>query len=114
MLHEVQDDLPFEVGVEQLKAWRDEGRELTLLDVREPREHEVCRIDGARLLPMREIPSRAGELDASQLTVVYCHHGPRSAQVVMFLRNQGFAQVTNLQGGIDAWSLRVDPAVPCY
>ena len=105
---------PFEIDVEQLETWLDEGLDVQLLDVREPREHAHCRIEGARLLPMRQIPQSLEEIDAEALTVVHCHHGPRSAQVVMYLRQQGFERVTNLRGGIDAWSLRVDPSVPRY
>ncbi len=63
---------------------------------------------------MRQIPQRTGELDREALIVVHCHHGPRSGQVVSFLRQQGFERATNLGGGIDAWSLRIDPAVPRY
>ena len=105
---------PFEIDVEALEAWLDEGLDVRLLDVREPREHAYCRIEGARLIPMRQIPQSLDEIDGDALTVAYCHHGPRSAQVVMYLRRQGFERVTNLAGGIDAWSLRVDPSVPRY
>ena len=105
---------PFEIDVERLKAWLDEGHEVDLVDVREPYEHAICRIEGATLVPMRQIPQRLDELDREALTVVHCHHGPRSAQVVSFLRQQGFDRATNLGGGIDAWSLRIDPAVPRY
>ena len=108
------DSVPFEIDVQQLKSWFDEGRELTLVDVRQPQEAEICRIEGATLLPLHEIPQRFGELDEEQLTVVHCHHGGRSAQAVMFLRDQGFEQVTNLGGGIEAWSLAIDPSVPRY
>ena len=108
------DHPPFEIDVEQLKTWLDEGRRVRLLDVREPREHVHCRIEGARLVPMRQIPQRLDEIDGDALTVVYCHHGPRSTQVVMYLRRQGFERVTNLRGGIDSWSLRIDPSVPRY
>ena len=97
---------PFEIDVEQLKAWADEDLGLHIIDVREPHEHAICRIDGARLLPMRQIPQSLDEIDRDVLTVVHCHHGPRSAQVVAYLRQQGFDRVTNLGGGIDAWSLR--------
>jgi adenylyltransferase/sulfurtransferase len=107
-------EIPLEIGVEELHRWLEEGREVELIDVREPQEHRICRLDGARLLPLREIPHRVGELDAGKLTVVYCHHGPRSGQAVRFLRQRGFAKTTNLWGGIDAWSLRIDPSVPRY
>ncbi len=105
---------PFEIGVEQLKAWLDQGHDIHIVDVREPHEHAICRIDGSRLVPMRQIPQQIDELDRETLTVVHCHHGPRSAQVVAFLRQQGFGRATNLGGGINAWSLRVDPDVPRY
>ena len=108
------DHVPFEIGVEQLAAWLDEGLDVRLLDVREPREHAYCRLEGARLVPMREIPRSLDEIDGKALTVVYCHHGVRSAQVVSYLRHEGFERVTSLAGGIDAWSLRVDPSVPRY
>lgn len=105
---------PLEIDVEQLRVWLDEGHDIRIVDVREPYEHAICRIDGSLLVPMRQIPQRLDELDREALTVVHCHHGPRSGQVVGFLRQQGFDRVTNLGGGIDAWSLRIDPAVPRY
>ncbi|MEM8934000.1 MAG: ThiF family adenylyltransferase, partial [Acidobacteriota bacterium] len=107
-------DVPFEIEFEQLKAWRDAGHDHALLDVREPNEFEICRIEGAELMPMRSVPARLAELDRERLLVVQCHHGGRSAQIVQFLRTQGFTKVTNLGGGIDAWSLRIDASVPRY
>lgn len=87
-----------------------------LLDVREPWEAATARIaaPAQRLIPMGEIPGRLSELDPAQPIVVYCHHGMRSLQVVAFLERQGFESVYNLAGGIDAWSLEVDPSVPRY
>lgn len=108
------DATPFEIDVQQLRRWRDEGRELVVLDVRETYEHEIGRIEGSVLIPLGQIPERATELDRDILIVAQCHHGVRSAQAVAFLRQQGFARVTNLAGGIDAWSLEVDPSVPRY
>ncbi len=105
---------PFEIDVEQLKAWLDDGHDVDIVDVREPHENAICRIEGSRLLPMRQIARSIDGLDNKALTVVHCHHGPRSSQVVAYLRRQGFDRVTNLGGGIDAWSLRVDPTVPRY
>jgi rhodanese-related sulfurtransferase len=84
------------------------------LDVREPFEHAAASIGGAVLIPMREIPGRTAELDREKEIVVFCHHGSRSAMVVDFLRRQGFAGAINMSGGIDAWSLVVDPSVPRY
>ena len=107
-------ELPFEIDVEQLKDWLDEGVDVHILDIREPHEHQICAIDGSRLLPMRQIPESLDQLDRETLTVVHCHHGPRSAQVVAYLRQQGFGRVTNLAGGINAWSLRIDSSVARY
>ena len=100
----------------ELAAWlADERREKpVLLDVREPWEYEKARIEGATLMPMRELPSRVGQIDEDQEVVAICHHGGRSMQVAMFLEKQGFKRVHNLVGGIDAWSRTVDPAIPLY
>lgn len=85
-----------------------------LLDVREPWEFEICRIDGSRLLPMSEIVSSFGELDQERETVVICHHGIRSLQVALYMEHQGFSRVINLQGGVAAWAQDVDRAMPTY
>lgn len=85
-----------------------------LLDVREPAEFDICRIEGAVLMPMGSVPARMPELDPDADIVVICHHGGRSAQVCMFLERQGFAQVINLAGGVAAWAAQVDPAMPQY
>src|SRR3954463_10138687 len=100
----------------ELAAWlADAGREPPLLlDVREPWEVEKARIAGAQLVPMGEIPARLGEIDADREVVAICHHGGRSMQVAMFLEKNGFANVHNLSGGVDAWSRTVDPSVPLY
>ena len=85
-----------------------------LLDVREPAEFDICRIEGSQLIPMGTVPSRLSELDPDADIVVICHHGARSAQVTMFLERQGFARVVNLAGGIAAWAAQVDPSMPRY
>jgi rhodanese-related sulfurtransferase len=85
-----------------------------LLDVREPWEFGICRIDGARLLPMRNIPSSLDELDRDGEIVVICHHGIRSRQVAMYLEHEGFGNVINLEGGVAAWARDVDPDMPTY
>lgn len=94
------------------------GHEPLLLDVREPVEWRVASVhaDGAELLqlPMRSLPPRLRELDPARPVAVLCHHGGRSQQVAMFLPQHGFARVANVAGGIDAWSLQVDPSVPRY
>jgi rhodanese-related sulfurtransferase len=105
-----------QIAPAELAAWlADGGREQPLLlDVREPWEWERARIEGATHIPMREVPARLGELDNAREVVAICHHGGRSQQVAMFLEKNGFARIHNLQGGLDAWSRSVDPAVPVY
>lgn len=102
--------------VEELKNRLDGGTAPILLDVREPEEVAICTLPGALHVPMGDIPSRIVELEehAESEVVVYCHHGVRSANVQAFLKNHGFENVRNLTGGIDAWSLRVDPTTPRY
>ncbi len=85
-----------------------------VLDVREPWEWALGRIDGSVHIPMREIPARIAELDPARPVVCVCHHGVRSMHVANFLAHQGFESVINLTGGIDAWSRQVDPSVPLY
>ncbi len=86
-----------------------------LLDVREPWEAALCQLPGSLHIPMREIPSRIGELvHAGKPIVCYCHHGMRSMQVAMFLEHHGVSDVYNLVGGIDAWSREQDPSCPTY
>jgi rhodanese-related sulfurtransferase len=85
-----------------------------LLDVREPWEHAICRIEGSELLPMRQIPTAIAKLEPARPTVVICHHGIRSLQVARFLDQQGFQRVINLRGGIAAWASEVDPGMATY
>ena len=97
----------------ELKAKLAAGERLELLDVREPWEYELARIEGSRLIPLSELPERAGELDPGAQTVVICHHGNRSAYVAQALQRAGFQNVLNLEGGLDAYS-SVDETVPRY
>jgi len=108
-----------QITPQSLKALINEHRKIEeppplLLDVREPWEYAICRIEGSELLPMRQIPSAVNSLEASRPTVVICHHGIRSQQVARFLDQQGFQRVINLQGGIAAWANDVDPGMPTY
>ncbi|MBD5802558.1 putative adenylyltransferase/sulfurtransferase MoeZ [Azoarcus sp. Aa7] len=91
-----------------------QGDQPFLLDVREPVEFGICRIEGSLLMPMASVPARQNELDPDDEIVVICHHGGRSAQVCMFLERQGFSRVINLAGGVAAWAAQVDPAMPQY
>lgn len=86
----------------------------TLIDVREPWEHGVARIEGARLVPLNTLPAALSTLDPAAEYVIYCHHGMRSLMAAQFLRARGITRVSNLSGGIAAWSDEVDPSVPQY
>ena len=97
----------------ELKVRLEAGDRPILLDVREPWEFDVARIEGSRLIPMGELPERFSELDLAAETVVICHHGSRSAYVARALGEAGFARVHNLQGGLDAYS-DVDESVLRY
>jgi rhodanese-related sulfurtransferase len=93
---------------------RSEWKAHAVLDVREARELEICRLDGALHVPMPEIPARTDDLPTDQLLVVICHHGARSQMVVDFLRNAGFDNAVNLDGGIDAWACDIDQSMRRY
>ena len=96
-----------------LKDRIDAGDSPVLLDVREPWEFELARIEGSRFIPMSELGERFTELDPGAETVVICHHGLRSAYVTQALQRAGFEKVLNLEGGLDAYSF-VDESVPSY
>lgn len=85
-----------------------------LLDVREDWEFAHCHIEGSLHIPMAAIPGRIAELDPARETVLICHHGMRSQRVAGFLEQRGFTRLVNLQGGVDAWAVVVDPAMPRY
>jgi len=106
-----QDSL--EISVEALKAKLDNGGKVFLLDVREPMEYQIANLDGY-LIPLRQLPQRLHELPSDEEIIVYCHTGNRSARAVEFLYDNGFKNVKNLVGGIEAWSRRIDPKVPRY
>ena len=101
------------ISVRELKRKMDAREKFSLIDVREPFEFDIARIDGAKLIPLGEIAARADELENGEI-VVHCHSGARSAQAVELLRKIGRVKVYNLEGGIDAWSEEIDPNVPKY
>lgn len=108
------DALPPEISVDAYAAQRHQAPAPLLLDVRESWEVEIAAIPGATQIPMGDIPSRLQELDPDRPTVVLCHHGARSLNVTMWLRQQGLEHVQSLAGGIDQWSRSIDPSVPRY
>jgi adenylyltransferase/sulfurtransferase len=103
-----------EISPHELKQRMDAGEPFELIDVREPFEYEIARIEGAKLIPLGEIAQRLDDLEREQPIIVHCHSGKRSAQAVRLLQQRGFAKVYNLGGGIDAWSEQIDPNVPQY
>jgi adenylyltransferase/sulfurtransferase len=103
-----------EISVEDLKARMDRNEKFVLIDVREPYEWDVARIPGAKLIPLGELASRMSELDSADEIVIHCKVGGRSAKAVRELQKAGFSKLLNVEGGILAWSDRVDPSVPKY
>jgi adenylyltransferase/sulfurtransferase len=104
---------PDSITPSELKERLDAGDRPELLDVREPWEFELARIEGSRLIPMGELAERIPELDPARETVVICHHGSRSAYVTRALQRAGFREVLNLEGGVDAYA-DVEGSVPRY
>lgn len=104
-----------EISPQELSTLLSTGKAVLLVDVREPWENALCQLPGSVLIPLGELPARAGEVSPPEgtLVVTYCHHGVRSLRGAAVLGARGL-QVVSLAGGIDAWSLQVDPAVPRY
>jgi adenylyltransferase/sulfurtransferase len=103
-----------QITPKELRLLMNNRKGVVLLDVREPYEYELCRIEGSKLIPLGELKRRFGELDKSSETVVYCHVGTRSARAVELLSSLGFTRVRNLKGGIRAWAEDVDHRIPVY
>lgn len=103
------------IRVEELATKLQQREPIVLVDVRQPWEYDYCRLADSNLIPLPELPSRLEEIDAPEgtLVVVYCHHGIRSLSGAAILQQAGFDAVS-LAGGIDAWSLRIDPKIPRY
>jgi len=126
-LHELQDYAAFcgtgrgkdaepveEIGAGELKRRLDAGEPLEILDVREPHEWAICRIPGARLVPLGALAERMHELDSARTYVLQCRSGVRSAKALGVLRQAGFRRLLNLRGGVLAWAREVDPTMPTY
>ncbi len=106
--------MSYTITVRELKERMDKGDNVFLLDVREPHEYSLAKIDGSTLIPLGQLPTSLAQLDQNSEIVAYCHKGMRSADAVGFLLQQGFSNVKNLIGGIEAWSIEIDQSVPRY
>jgi len=104
----------WEIGARELRERIARGEDLLLIDVREPNEFAIARIEGATLIPLNTIPDRMHQLDSSREIVLHCHRGVRSMRALELLRRAGFQKLKSLRGGIEAWSRDVDPSVPRY
>jgi rhodanese-related sulfurtransferase len=112
-----QPALSLEVPPQEVKRRLDAGEKIALIDVREPAEFALARIENAELVPMRTVPAELSRLDARTdvgTLIVFCHHGVRSLNVVNWLREQGVDACQSMAGGIDRWSIEIDPSVPRY
>ncbi len=105
---------PLEVSIEDAAKLLSAAKPPVLIDVREPREWDTCRIPQAKLIPMGEVPARLSEIPQDVPVLVQCHHGGRSLRVTQFLRSKGYTKVSNVMGGIEAWSLKIDKTVARY
>lgn len=103
-----------EIRPEELKRRLDAGDPPLLLDVRWPQEFDICHLPGSQLLPLDQLPAALDELDPADEIITVCHHGIRSLDAAFFLRQNGFTRVKSLAGGLDHWSLAIDPSVPRY
>ncbi|GJL53779.1 MAG: hypothetical protein NPIRA02_09110 [Nitrospirales bacterium] len=106
--------MSYTMTVRELKDRLDKGDDLFILDVREPHEYSMAKIEGSVLIPLGTLPTSLDQLDPNREIVALCHKGMRSADAMGFLLQQGFSNVKNLVGGIDAWSVEIDQSVPRY
>lgn len=103
-----------DITVDELKKRLDSGDRPFILDVREPHEYQICRLEGSTLIPLGQLQTRISELDPQQEIIVHCKLGGRSAKAAEFLRASGFSNVKNLTGGIDMWAQKIDPRMARY
>jgi rhodanese-related sulfurtransferase len=109
-----QTEYPLRIEPTELDTWRRAGEAITVLDVREPWELEICRLSGSVDIPLAQLPYRAGELPTEGKLVVLCHHGARSLRAVAWLRENGRVNAINLDGGIDAWARQIESTMGVY
>ncbi|HKB89172.1 MAG TPA: molybdopterin-synthase adenylyltransferase MoeB [Opitutaceae bacterium] len=110
----INGEYPIEISIEETRQILDADPETILVDVREPYELEICKVERSVDIPMRQIPERMDDLPRDKRVLVMCHHGGRSLRVTEYLRNRGLQNVSNVQGGIDAWATSFDPAMRRY
>jgi len=103
-----------QITPKEVKERLDRGEKLLLVDVREPQEYAMCRIEGATLIPMGTIAANLQKLDVDEDVICYCHHGMRSLDVANWLRGKGVGGAKSMTGGIDRWSIEIDSSVPRY
>src|ERR1700674_4517902 len=103
-----------QISPAEVKSRMDRGEKLVLVDVREPWEYELCRIEGAKLVPLGSLAANVNGLLGVDEIICYCHHGMRSLDAAAWLRFQGIEKAKSLSGGIERWSTDVDPHVPRY
>jgi len=103
-----------EITPVDVKVRLDRGEKLVLIDVREPWEHQLCRIEGAQLVPLGSLAASLQALPDVDEVICYCHHGMRSLDAAAWLRFQGIEKAKSLSGGIERWSVEIDPKVPRY
>jgi rhodanese-related sulfurtransferase len=107
-------DIPISVSVDELDRRRKAGEPVAVLDVREPWELDIARIDGALAIPLASLPARVAEVPTDRPVVVVCHHGMRSFKAMSWLRQNGVPNAINLDGGIDAWARQIEPTMGVY
>jgi len=103
-----------QLTAEQLKDYLETGKKPVILDIRETWEYEICHLENSLNINMSQIPAKMDELNPEEEIVVLCHHGIRSLQVAEYLKSQGFINLINLEGGIDAWAKSVDTTMSQY
>ncbi|HKV27216.1 MAG TPA: rhodanese-like domain-containing protein [Candidatus Acidoferrales bacterium] len=103
-----------EIAPAEVKQQLDRGEKLFFVDVRESWEHQLCHIEGSKLIPLGQIPASLQEFEAADSVILFCHSGRRSLDAATWLRSQGIAGARSMTGGIDRWSQEIDPRVPRY
>jgi rhodanese-related sulfurtransferase len=102
-----------EITVEELKQWREENSNLCIVDVRQPDEFNIVSLTNSFNIPLDQLPNTFVQLPVDEKIVTLCHHGVRSLRAALWLRSQGY-EAFSVRGGIDAWTIKIDPSLPTY